>query len=538
MKRNHKIFLIFLLIIVSGTGCIKDSLNIDPTRSNEENFDPNYLLTTAQMDYGNATEFQLYEMGGMVQIIASTLDYYSGGDKYSISLTSYNDRFFTNGLQGAARLLEAQKLAEKKDAAGNVNLIQIARIMWVMSMQRVTDIYGDIPYSEAGMAKYGIQYPKYDRQEDIYKDMLTRLEDAINKLDDTKPGPTGDIIYNGNIAQWKRLGYSLMLRIAMRVVKVDAALAKTYAEKAAGKTFTDINDNAILPLDGGSHEATQNRISNALLNDLPQVRWGATFINYLKNNNDPRLYTLTEKPDTGLAFNNQIGRGGLQYTKQANPPTGWVNEVPVGMPNGYTIGGVRDIATAPGYPGVTGTGPNVSPLGNYARPRLAVFVTKRSLSKYLITYAQTELLIAEAKLRGWDMGATTAEQHYKNGLTASLQSMQQLDGMLAISIPDITAFVDTRPLDISTNEKALEMINTEYWASTLFDLPEVWANYRRSGYPNLVAVNFPGNITNATIPRRLTYPLGENANNRDNYQSALQRMGGTDVNTTRTWWDK
>ncbi len=542
MKGSTLPILLAPIIVVAMAGCTKNfnDINTDPTKANTSNFDPNYLLTTAELDYGNVTEYQLEELSCMTQQFSSTFDYYSGGDKYTQTLTngSYNTRFFSDGMSDAGQLVEAQILAQEKDPILYSNLIQMSRIMWVLIMQRITDIYGDIPYFQAGMAKSGIITPAYDKQSDIYKDMLSRLSDAIGKLDAGKPLATGDLLYGGDIGQWKKLGYSIMLRVAMRLTKVDPVTAQTYAEQAAGNTFAGASDNAVVKLDGGPNAATINKTANSIYGqDFQQVRWSETFIDYLTVANDPRLYALTEKADTGLAFNNDITHNGLAYTTQQPAPPGTVHEAPAGMPNGYDLSGPMAIANAPGYPGPTGTGNNLSPLGNYARPKMAVF-TRKNLPVFLISYAQTEFLLAEAKTRGWNMGAITAAQHFRNGLQGALQNLPVWDAALTIPTDTITAYLNRRTLDGSSPDNTLKMINSEYWAASLFDFTEAWSNWRRSGYPVLSPVNYQGNITAGTIPRRLPYPLTENQTNPANYQTALQRMGGSDLPTGRIWWDK
>lgn len=528
MKRYTIIY--FLLATIVFSNCTKNfsEINTDPTKIGQGDFDPNNLFTYGELGYGNMTEYQLYEFSCMTQQMASTFNFYGGGDKYDQYLTGYNDRFFTDGMNYAGQLLSAQTLAQQKDPVKYNNLIQMSRILWVMQMERISSIYGDIPYSQAGMAAQGISYPVYDQQSAIYPDMLSRLSDAISKLDASKPLPTGDMIYSGNIDKWKKLGYAIMIRIAMRLTKVDPATAQKYVEMAAGNTFSDVTDNAILKLDGTLNTLTTNNTANAIyLNDFQQIRWGKTFIDYLKANNDPRLYALSEKADTGLAYNNNIGHAGITYTSTMPKP--------VGMPNGYDLSGTYGISTEPNYPGATGTGTNASPLGNYARPVMAVF-SRRNLPVFLITYAQTELLLAEASVRGWNVGST-ALQHYQNGVQAALQSLPQWDASVMISADTITKFVSN--LALSTNsDSAMNAINSQYWAASIFDFPESWSNWRRSGYPLLTPINYSLNITNGTIPRRLPYPTSENQNNPENYQVALKRMGGTDIPTTRVWWDK
>lgn len=536
MKKNT-LFITYLLAILC-CGCVKEKINIDPTRPTEENFDPSYLLTSAQLAYGNMSERQINDIAPMVQVLSSTLEQFSGGDKYSESLVTQSSPFFNEGQVAAAKLLEARLLAEKKDPDTYTNLIQVCRIMWVMTMQRMTDLYGDIPYSEAGRAKYGILYPKYDQQKSIYRSMLTELDDAVNTLNTAKPAPGGDLFYKGNISKWQRFGYSLMLRVAMRLTKVDPETAKLYAEKTAGKTFADINDNAVLLLDGGTNPATQSKASKMILASLPQLRWSGTFINYLKNNNDPRLYVLTEKADTGLLNNNNVEKAGWGYSNSQVLQPGHLNETPVGMPNGYDLTGAHSITNLSTYPGFTGSGSNKSFLGNYARPKKSVFASRKNLPCFIITYAQTELLLAEARVRGWNVSSENASAHFEKGVVAAFRSLQQMDNALALSQYEISQYVATHPLDKASLSKSLKMINEQYWVTSIFDFPETWANYRRSGYPELVPVNYPGNISNGTIPRRFAYPSSEAADNTANYNTALERLGGKDLVTIPVWWDK
>ncbi|MBN9297786.1 MAG: SusD/RagB family nutrient-binding outer membrane lipoprotein [Filimonas sp.] len=531
MKRYIYIYTALLTLTVSCTKKF-DQINTDPTRANASNFDPNYLFTYAELGYGNITEYQLYELSGTTQILSSTFNYYGGGDKYNQFITSYNSRFYTDGMNYAGQLIAAQNLAQQKDPNRNNNLIQMSRILWVLMMQRITDIYGDIPYTQAGMGDQGIIYPVYDKQADIYKDMLSRLDNAVNALDAAKPMPTGDLLYNGDIDKWKKFGYSVMLRVAMRLTKIDPAMAQSYTEKAAGKTFAAASDNALLKFDGNnSVPLSVNNTANALgigANNFTEVRWSNTFVNYLSSHNDPRLLVIAERADTGSAYNNDLNHPGIPYTS--------IKSV-IGMPNGYDLTGVQAITTAPGYPGATGTGTNASPLGNYARPVTAVF-TQKSLPVLMMTYVQTELLLAEAKTKGWNVGSASAQTHFANALQGTFQSLTQLDPKLTVPQDSVISLIARYKLDVSSTDNALKQINSEYWASCIFDFPEAWSNWRRSGYPVLTPVNYPGNITNGTIPRRLPYPSTNEQNNPVNYKAALDRMGGTDLATTKVWWDK
>ncbi|MOA52084.1 Susd and RagB outer membrane lipoprotein [compost metagenome] len=72
----------------------------------------------------------------------------------------------------------------------------------------------------------------------------------------------------------------------------------------------------------------------------------------------------------------------------------------------------------------------------------------------------------------------------------------------------------------------------------MLDFYETWCNWRRSGFPVLIPVVYPGNATNGTIPRRFPYPLQEGAENGANYRVASAAVPGGDNLTGRVWWDK
>src|SRR6202034_1056264 len=109
---------------------------------------------------------------------------------------------------------------------------QMARIMKAMIFEQLTDLYGDIPYFQAGLGYYDRIYaPVYDKQQVIYADLLKEVSQATDSLDKNADKPTGDILYsqtNNQIAEWQMFGNSLLLRMAMRLTKVDAPTAQKY----------------------------------------------------------------------------------------------------------------------------------------------------------------------------------------------------------------------------------------------------------------------------------------------------------------------
>jgi len=518
MEVIKKLLFLSTAIIVVFASCTKDfeELNTDPNSASASTYNPVYNLTRSQLEYTGNSDFS-YEIwrvniiyaGMMIQHLANTSWY--AGDKYM-----QNDGWAASHFEVAYRdqvkyVVDLMQLT--KDKPLYANLHQIGRIMKVLIAHRVTDTYGDVPYSEAGLGYYNrIFTPKYDRQQDIYLAMLKELDEAAQALDPAKDKPgAGDLFYGNSanpIQQWKRLAYSLMLRLAMRMTKVDANTAKTWAEKAAaGGTMQSNNDNAYVVHDATGGRTTVNRNSNILsgewnATDRGEVFLSRTFVDFLKNNNDPRLQYMAKVKASG----------------SSNPTD------QIGLPNGYDQnGGARDISTAPNYPG------NIN---NYSTIRADVLLRLNGPT-FLVTYAQTKLLLAEAAKRGWNVGGTAAS-HYNEGVAAAMKQLSQYN--TDVNIPDaaINAYLLARPY---VDANGFEMINTQYWAASFLDWYETWANWRRSGFPALTPVNYPGNATGGQIPRRMLYPSSESSANATNYQEAITRQG-TNSFTTRVWWDK
>lgn len=534
---NKLIIFCGIAVTLIFSDCTKkfDSINTDPTQASETQFDPNLLLPTAETGYAGA----IAGYGGAIlyqsmwtQIFANPEypGYYSNGDKY-VNGGSYNAYLaspWNNAYSAAGKAYQIINLTKDKPELSNVS--GIALINELLNIELITDVYGDAPFSQALQAKSGVTNPVYDKQQDIYNSMLSKLDSVIPTLDASKAKPTNDaFIYAGDITKWKKFGYSLMLRMAMRLTKADPATAKTYVEKAyAGGTFASNDDNAYIVLDDPHGFTNGNASALVVAEDYTQVRWGKLLIDDLKAANDPRLPVIAEVPLPGKANAADEGLAGVSTPALQQ-----------GMPNGYDQnGGATDITHAPGYPGATGTGNDVNVIGGYSRPTTALYLD-RSTPEFILTYAETELLLAEAAVRGWSVGPS-ASAHYQNGLSAAIQSYGTFNSVGALSATVADAYATANPLDVSTMDNSLKQINTQFWITTgtLFNWIETWNNWRRSGYPVLTPVNYSGNFSNGTIPRRFIYPLSESSNNGTNYSAAVSNLSGGDQYTSRMYWDK
>jgi hypothetical protein len=537
MKKIFYMACVSMLIGALLTGCTKKfaDINTNPAGYSKANFEPNYILTTVQQAYTGSTDFSydtwranLIYCSTMMQGFSTVVGYWVG-DKYILN-PNYTAAYWGfgssqgpplgNGGDGAypEQVKPVVDLIQfTKDMPQYKNLYQIARLMRALIMERITDLYGDCPYSQAGLGYYDKTFfPKYDKQQDIYMDLLKEIDDATGKLDPNGDQPSGDVFYNGNTAQWKRFGYTLMLRVAMRLVKVDPTTAQTYAQKAAGNTFTGNADNAFVKADNTGGRITINRNSQILDGDGGQeniyTKWSKTFIDMLKAAEDPRLAKIAITHPTWDASKNPTG---------GNADT----SVQKGMPNGHDLSGIAglDISSVPGY----------TSIADYSSP--SQYLTKRDGVTFILTYAESELLLAEAAQR-WGIGGSAA-QHYHDGVKAAITYLSQYDAGATISDGDAETWLTAHPYNAADG---LNQINTQYWihTNTMLDFYESWSNWRRSGFPALTPVVYPNNNTNGTIPRRFPYPTDEANTNPVNYKTAHDAVPGGDNLTGRVWWDK
>ncbi|OQP61331.1 hypothetical protein A3860_06370 [Niastella vici] len=540
MKRSF----LYTGLVVSAlvTGCTKDfeEINTDPTQVAPSNFNSDYFLSGSQYNYINGiTGYNgaILFQSGWVQTFASTTsgaaNYYSNMDKYvsSGNTNDYAGRGFDLGYKSAR--LSQEIIKNYGSNADKVNIVSAATVMKVLALHYVTDLYGDIPYSQSLQAATGVTRPAYDKQQDVYNSMLSDLDAALSKFDASKAKPGADLFpYAGDVGKWKRFGYSLMLRIAMRLTKADLATAQKYAEKAAaGGTLASVSEDAYIKGDNTNGYRSENSRSLTTAADFYQVKWSKTLIDYLKATTDPRVSIIAELPPAGLSAASDptsTAAGDNTFAKQ------------LGLPNGWDLnGGSTDISKAPGYPGASGSGTNADPIGLYSRPRTAVYDDLNS-PQFVLTYAESELLLAEAKVRGWNVGATTAAAHYANGVSAALQSLSAFGSAATISATTANAYAAANPLNVTTMAASLKQINEQYWATTgiLLNFVEAWNNWKRSGYPVLTAVNYAGNFSGGVIPRRQVYPTTEPSGNPAGYKSAVSNLTAGDNWNSKMWWDK
>lgn len=472
---------------------------------------PQYIFSKALYDgaaYSGNTGKLLF---GAMQYTTSYNDVEGFGSKYVASQVNLSAATF--GLSYPNQINEIGEVIKAvKDDPAKVNLYAVARIWRVYCFNRLTDMYGDIPYVQAGQGyNASIFQPKYDAQSAIYADMLKELDEAATALNaaNTTTFGAADLIYQGNAGQWKKFAYSLMLRLGMRLTKRDEAMAKTWVTKAiAGGVIRDYADIARMSYTGSGQNINKNPIAWQLLNDnyiradginnTEGGKYQKVFIDSLKANNDPRLSVLSV-----------VYVGGVANSTES---------IQKGMP--ANINGVKP-----------------SDFVTYSEPKQNT-VLKVDAPLLLFTVAESDFLLAEAALRTW-YTTETATALYEAGIRAAMKQWDLISGSTNTVDPTrITPYVDAHKLATSASVAVqTEQIYNQFWVGLFPDAQEAYNNYRRTGYPALVPNNYPGNATGGKIFRRCLYPVSEQTLNRTSYMEAIQRQGADDL-LTRVWWDK
>lgn len=488
-----------------------EEMNTNPNASTKPNVD--YLFSQSILKgnyvYDRAYFYTSYiTCGNFVQHFATAKELAGAGsgDKYGVhdQYQSFYFRYtYTNVL---TTLKELDKAATAPEF---VNKRAAATIWKVMLIQRITDLYGDVPYSQANMGGTDAVFlPQYDAQSDIYAGMLKELETAINSFNEAQPKyGKADFLFEGDIPKWKKFGYSLMLRVAMRMQKRDEQKAKEWALKAIqGGVILAAADQAVVKYSNGPQVYNNNPVAFELVsqdyvqgsngvNNTEFGKFSKTFIDALQTRNDPRLSVVS------VVWNGAV------------PDT--TSTAQKGLPNG-TNGKPANFNTF--------SEPNPATILQYSAPLI------------VLSAAETNFLLTEAIVRGWTTG--NAAETYRAGVETALKNWALFGAAGVIAPGRITAYTTANALNTGgTLDAQLNQIHTQFWIASLLDEQEAYANWRRTGYPVLVPVNFTGNATGGTIPRRIPYPVPEQGINKKNYDDAVIRQGADNL-ITRIWWDK
>lgn len=553
--RKIKTFIILSAALLAGisSSCsdsYMEDLNTDKSKANS--IDPNAQLTTAELQtYGDLGMVEIYRnyLYAFTQQLMGCWNTTNYGGRHTVDNNEMG-RIWTSFYPKAIKNLTDAIHRSAED--GNMkNINAILRIYRVYMMSVITDIYGDAPYSEAGLGYLKEIYnPKYDTQEDIYNDFFTELKDAASALDAANDRITGDVIYNGDVAKWIKLANSLRLRYAMRISDVAPEKARKEFEDALaseGGVLTSGSDDALIKYMDISFSFGQDSYTDYRGNALSQLLFGndpannpsylcSTFFNQLYNTKDPRTFMIARfyydglmsqtSPDNRIDLTDEITGKGIAM----NPcQPGAFSYDP--WPQGYDSDMMKEIAK---------TNPSVeTTMARETEPKLANNFLRGDNPGVVMTCAEVNLLLAEASLKKWNTGGTV-EGFYSKGVRAAMDFLADNYGYDRISDNDFNAYIAGNGIG-HTEQQVKAAINTQAWILHFTNPAECWANVRRSGYPRLKSpaeYGFGQYLTGGKdIPVRLCYPTLESSYNKPGYDEALKRMGGKDSWNTHVWWD-
>lgn len=525
-KKTRKLILISSIILLAG--CDKDfvDVNTDPYAVNS--VDPALLFAGAQRTHlGTWTgEHTIVQQFVAPYNTGANLGFNFNEDIDGVSSPKW-DQSYAGGANGnnppVKNMLQALSLLGENTT--RVNLRSMIRIWKTQVFMGLVDEYGDVPYSEAGKAvSGGIFYPKYDDDAAIYDDLYKELKEAVAALSPTADYVSADLFYGANaqpltktanaadqVAKWKKLGNSLLLRLGMRYSKVNLTKAQSIvAEAFAGGVMTTNSDNAYVKYDGKLY--TQG--DNAVLQNFSQFNYAAEpFVNQLKSTRDPRAkFILANFANPG------------NVSGDPNPDTVLANQF--GVPIGVTDAQIT--AAGSPYRGARGGGLNYSQFNIWK-------IASAAAPDFYVTYAQTSLLLAEAAKRNWISGGDAAAQtYYENAIKADMETYTLYPQTTAISVSDQNGYL-AQPGVAYNPTDALKLINTQYWIVNIRNGTEAFANFRRSGFP-VLSPNLFNNKLNGGFVRRMSYPDAEASTNTANYNVAATAIGG-DKLTSKVFWD-
>lgn len=484
-------------VAVAATACKTDltGLNVNPNSPSIATPPPaGTIFTRAVATTGQRIFGSFYSLS-MTELLSQHIAQYQYVDEDRFAFRVGNiDGFFTAPYTGD--LMDYQQVVLVGQAQKDANTWGPAQVMQSFVFQTMTDMWGDIPYSEALQGVTGPLKPKYDAQKDIYYGMLKTLTDASAAMGTGVGLGSGDQIYGGDAAKWRKFANSLRARMALQILNADAAKATAElaaAFSAAGGVMASNADNAQITWPG------DNVFDNPWATNFAgrdDHRMSKTFMDAMNNLNDPRIpiFAQPTKADP---------------TKYAGEPNGLDNA---------TANAYGTTASRPGamfYPGSTVYGTYGTSAG-------------RKTPTYLLTYSELAFIKAEVANRGiGGLSAGQAADFYNAAVTASIT---QWGGTAA----QAATYLAQPSVAYAGGAAGLTQILTQKWISLFTQGDEAWAQWRRTGVPTLT---IGPKATLSYIPRRMMYATTEQSVNNDALQAAITRQGADNMGT-KVWWDK
>ncbi len=480
---KHFQLIAFITIMGAATSCTKDfeELNTDPVRVTT--VAPGSLLATAQFDGMWLITRRAHRLNN--ELMQYTVETGALNDfaRYEFKENEF-DPIWSTLYTKANDMNEMYRLAQQRN---DVNNMAAALVMKAWFVSNLTDMFGDIPYTEAFKGREELYYPKYDTQQSVYISILADLKRANDLFTDTKPFESSDLIYAGDIAKWKKFTNSMRLRLLVRVsnrseMDAPAQIAEIFNNPTQYPLIASNDDEAMMKYTGVKPFINLFLEMNAA-EFSGSRRMGKYLIDLMNNTVDGRRFRYATR----------------------NTPGAYV-----GIPSGYTE--QETIAFADNAGLRTSTLATTLKAGDYPFP--------------ILTWAEVNFLLAEAALKGWI--SADAQFYYNKGVEASWRQWKcTWDGTAG------TTYLARSNVRFAGTTANMDRLMSQKYIAMFFSGFEAWYDYRRTGYPVLPIG--PAVKNNGLMPRRFEYPLITKATNGENYNAAAVRIGGDNL-LTKVWW--
>ncbi len=534
--RTHKIAIVTLstMMFLLVSSCKKfNEVNDNP--NSPEKVSSNYILAYVLTETSRA----YYNLGNEQSKIAGLMQYVQVGTNENAAAVNFygwgHESWF-----GYYNILRNVKIINDNAKRDNNKFFEgISLVMKSFLFGMMTDLYGDIPYSEALNAEGEVFFPKYDQQGDVYKGIIEDLKTATVLFASLNPSTDvidagSDVIFGGNGSKWNKFANALLLRYCMRLYNKKSEMTALGINviqefnKAASGAFGSVAEEATLKFLGTTGENSSAGGSINSSNPKYYIKPAASIVNKLRALHDPRLERWTNpalyKWDVNALTVQDItvtNIFGEHYTVKIKPAA-LTDAVDTSLYVGLPVG----LATVDALIYNKGTdnqsypperNPYISYLHDRYRMNAETYVTMK-----LMTYSEVEFLLAEAAQKGDFDVPGTAELHYKKGIEASMNGYGIIGAAAGFDFDDYYASSD---VDYNTAADKLERIMEQKWIALWLSI-ESWFDWRRTGLPDLKT----GPVTQFgdKLPLRYMYPSPNlDPSYLQNYEAAIAGMQAT-----------
>lgn len=474
----------------------------------------------------NVNVFRLYS-----QYWAQTT--YPDESQYNMVGRRIPDNFWTRGYRDALQDLNESALVlndtwevRAMDEAVKDNWLAVIDINKAFVFSVLVDAFGAVPFTQALDPE--ILSPAYDDGAAVYTSVIAMLDNALAMIDVDADGfpANQDPVYEGDMEQWIKFANTLKLKLAITTADVEPGRAATLVSQAlAGGVFESNADNAAI-----TYQSTAPS-TNPVWEDLVQSGRADyvvanTFIDKLNDLKDPRLHVFAETTPfvyrvnkaTGSKKDSVITTGKGRFLSYPNQPITYKTTP-------FTIFAADSLSGLEIYNGgIYGTANTYS-----QRSHIGDLFHQPSLEGLILDYSEVQFLLAEAAERGITT-PMTAEEHYNEGITASLEYW-------GVSDTEIAAYLASPDVAYATAENSgtwKQKIGVQQWIAFYNRGFEGWSTWRRLDFTGF---NVPPLLTYDDIPNRFIFPIEEATLNPSNLNAAIDLIGGTDDVSTKVFWD-